>query len=131
MLDAGIPITTALSALSKSEETSSSALAHEILSGIEKGNSLSHVLGRWPECFDKMYVGIIQVAENTGKLVLAFKVLAKELDRRERNRQKLWSALTYPAALLLVTLGMLAFLCLLYTSPSPRDGLLSRMPSSA
>ena len=25
----------------------------------------------------------------------------------------------------------LAFLCLLYTSPSPRDGLLSRMPSSA
>ena len=25
----------------------------------------------------------------------------------------------------------LAYLCLLYTSPSPRDGLLSRMPSSA
>ena len=25
----------------------------------------------------------------------------------------------------------LATLCLLYTSPSPRDGLLSRMPSSA
>ena len=25
----------------------------------------------------------------------------------------------------------LAFVCLLYTSPSPRDGLLSRMPSSA
>ena len=24
-----------------------------------------------------------------------------------------------------------AYLCLLYTSPSPRDGLLSRMPSSA
>ena len=23
------------------------------------------------------------------------------------------------------------YLCLLYTSPSPRDGLLSRMPSSA
>ena len=30
-------------------------------------------------------------------------------------------------------LGVLkmVFLCLLYTSPSPRDGLLSRMPSSA
>ena len=25
----------------------------------------------------------------------------------------------------------LAIICLLYTSPSPRDGLLSRMPSSA
>ena len=28
-------------------------------------------------------------------------------------------------------LGGLFMLCLLYTSPSPRDGLLSRMPSSA
>ena len=27
--------------------------------------------------------------------------------------------------------GALANTCLLYTSPSPRDGLLSRMPSSA
>ena len=31
-----------------------------------------------------------------------------------------------------VKFGVLSsFLCLLYTSPSPRDGLLSRMPSSA
>ena len=27
--------------------------------------------------------------------------------------------------------GGIPFVCLLYTSPSPRDGLLSRMPSSA
>ena len=27
--------------------------------------------------------------------------------------------------------GVIAYSCLLYTSPSPRDGLLSRMPSSA
>ena len=27
--------------------------------------------------------------------------------------------------------GLLHITCLLYTSPSPRDGLLSRMPSSA
>ena len=30
-----------------------------------------------------------------------------------------------------VPLNGLNYLCLLYTSPSPRDGLLSRMPSSA
>ena len=28
-------------------------------------------------------------------------------------------------------IGAVHYLCLLYTSPSPRDGLLSRMPSSA
>ena len=31
----------------------------------------------------------------------------------------------------LITSTVGAILCLLYTSPSPRDGLLSRMPSSA
>ena len=30
-----------------------------------------------------------------------------------------------------VLLGGPSYACLLYTSPSPRDGLLSRMPSSA
>ena len=32
---------------------------------------------------------------------------------------------------ILVVLALGFFTCLLYTSPSPRDGLLSRMPSSA
>ena len=31
----------------------------------------------------------------------------------------------------LVHISRLHHICLLYTSPSPRDGLLSRMPSSA
>ena len=34
-------------------------------------------------------------------------------------------------ALTTVLLCLLTIVCLLYTSPSPRDGLLSRMPSSA
>ena len=39
---------------------------------------------------------------------------------------KLWYSLKYNKQLLMLIEG-----CLLYTSPSPRDGLLSRMPSSA
>ena len=35
----------------------------------------------------------------------------------------------YSATVMLA--GFLLLTCLLYTSPSPRDGLLSRMPSSA
>ena len=31
----------------------------------------------------------------------------------------------------IIAFGKLFLPCLLYTSPSPRDGLLSRMPSSA
>ena len=41
------------------------------------------------------------------------------------------SKLTKYASVLLSELGQGTVDCLLYTSPSPRDGLLSRMPSSA
>ena len=42
-----------------------------------------------------------------------------------------WSGLLlFPTAYLALG-GWLTGTCLLYTSPSPRDGLLSRMPSSA
>ena len=45
--------------------------------------------------------------------------LHKELNQAEENLQEIDKKIPY-------------FLrCLLYTSPSPRDGLLSRMPSSA
>ena len=39
--------------------------------------------------------------------------------------------LSLPAAALAAAVLMRSWYCLLYTSPSPRDGLLSRMPSSA
>ena len=64
--------------------------------------------------------------------------LARVAGRRDRIRLLLWIAGI--VALVVVTVGSTKGLyttqaqlddCLLYTSPSPRDGLLSRMPSSA
>ena len=40
-----------------------------------------------------------------------------------------WGA--YLSDFLLTIFGYMSYLCLLYTSPSPRDATLSRMPSSA
>ena len=49
------------------------------------------------------------------------------IDQRRSTDTRATSVLSAAIAL---TLG-LGMACLLYTSPSPRDGLLSRMPSSA
>ena len=51
---------------------------------------------------------------------------------RFRKRYKLRIIATAIAAVIFSVLVVSLFTaCLLYTSPSPRDGLLSRMPSSA
>ena len=72
----------------------------------------------------------------TGKTFLAIAMAVAALSKREVNR----IILTRPAVEAGERLGFLPgdlmakvdpYLCLLYTSPSPRDGLLSRMPSSA
>ena len=49
------------------------------------------------------------------------------MERLKNNRKQHVVGILFVTILLAVTW----FICLLYTSPSPRDGLLSRMPSSA
>ena len=77
-------------------------------------------------------------------------ILSREILRFFQQRSRLLSALVRPLLWLVVfaagfrsALGVSImppyesyilyqeYICLLYTSPSPRDGLLSRMPSSA
>ena len=57
---------------------------------------------------------------------------AKSLDAREAwNPEGLAQRAVRAIKAKLPDLGVITDVCLLYTSPSPRDGLLSRMPSSA
>ena len=61
---------------------------------------------------------------------------AAEVDRSDQFPMDLWPKMG-ALGVLGITVGEeygganMGYLCLLYTSPSPRDGLLSRMPSSA
>ena len=53
---------------------------------------------------------------------------AKSLDVAEDSRETDWKSKSFMASMFM---GDLDMSCLLYTSPSPRDATLSRMPSSA
>ena len=54
-----------------------------------------------------------------------------ELEPEERAWEGVFLAFQYPVEIPGVGNNYFLRTCLLYTSPSPRDGLLSRMPSSA
>ena len=57
-------------------------------------------------------------------------MLIKEFIQLKRDRVSFAMIIMIPLVQLLL-FGYAINTCLLYTSPSPRDGLLSRMPSSA
>ena len=62
----------------------------------------------------------------TAELVFTIFMLAKE-----KHKATHLAPIGIGIALFIAELVGVFFTCLLYTSPSPRDGLLSRMPSSA
>ena len=73
---------------------------------------------------DKAYQYLLVAAEPYE--TIAFKLQAREVDRKD-GRFYTW----FDADSKGFWMQVLFKTCLLYTSPSPRDGLLSRMPSSA
>ena len=57
--------------------------------------------------------------------------MSKKLTKREDDYSSWYNELVVKADLAENSSVRGCMVCLLYTSPSPRDGLLSRMPSSA
>ena len=77
---------------------------------------------------DAVDVAFTEAAVGAGLATVLFLAALTLTGPREKTQpQHSWSGL----CVCLLTGGALIYGCLLYTSPSPRDGLLSRMPSSA
>lgn len=89
----------------------------EIISGIikdiEEGSSFSQAITKYPKMFSSIYVSLIEASEDSGLLDQAFVRLADTLEKQEKLRSSLKSALTYPAIVIimmtLVTVIMLIF----------------------
>ena len=145
MIGSGLSLLRALNILA--EQTESAPLAKllvQVRDDVETGTSISDALGKHSESFPPIMVNMVRAGEIGGFLDGALESIAANFEKEVKLRNTIKSALTYPVMVLIMSLVavmiMLIFIvpifeemfsCLLYTSPSPRDGLLSRMPSSA
>ena len=80
---------------------------------IEAGVKFSRVIAYFPKVFPPIYVTMVQIGEQTGSLDEALERLAHWLERDDNLRQRLKSALTYPA--FVMTLSTVLTLGLFYT----------------
>ena len=76
----------------------------EVLSDVESvlnsGVTLSVALSRHGHIFDDLFVNIIQVGENSGRLDLAFQQLSQYLELEKDTRRRIVSAIRYPIMVL-------------------------------
>jgi type IV pilus assembly protein PilC len=109
LLGAGLPLSQALGALAEqTEDAWLRAVVDELTRDIAEGRSLSDALGRRPDLFGQVYVGMVRNGELTGRLDEALGRLAEYMDRDLEIRKKIREALLYPAIVLSVAACVLA-----------------------
>jgi type IV pilus assembly protein PilC len=111
LIEAGLPLLRGLRILLKQEKT---AALREALTGmgeaVESGGTFSEALGQYPRTFDKLYVNMVKAGEAGGVLDSVLARLAEFMEKAERIKGKIKSAMTYPIVVLVAAMGILTFL---------------------
>jgi type IV pilus assembly protein PilC len=111
MIEAGIAIVQALQALA--EQTPNKAMRdviRDVCSRVESGESFSEALQKHPKTFNKLYSSMISAGEKGGLLAEIMARLATYLEKTERLRKKVKTALMYPTAVTVVAICITTFL---------------------
>jgi type IV pilus assembly protein PilC len=69
----------------------------DVQESLRAGDTLAIAASTHPEAFPNFYVGILESAELTGKLDVVLNQIADYMDRDQKARSKITSALIYPA----------------------------------
>lgn len=98
MFETGVPIRRAFQVMSlQGFSPYFSDVISRVEADVSEGSSLSRALGRHPDVFSMLFVGMVKAGENSGKLDKVLNRLADHLDKEVLIKQKLKSSMTYPA----------------------------------
>jgi MSHA biogenesis protein MshG len=93
----GIPILRAVRGLADTTSSKRMAVAlDDVADQLERGRTLSSALNKHDHMFGRLFVSIVHVGENTGKLDDAFLQLSFYLEREQETRKQIKAATRYP-----------------------------------
>jgi type II secretion system protein F len=111
MTAASLPMFRSLSVLV--EQADSAALRgilETIRTDVQQGRPLSESLARHPRYFPDLYVNMVRAGETSGHLDAVLLRLAEFLEKSMQRKSQIISALLYPAVLMTVAIGAVAFI---------------------
>ena len=115
LLAAGIPLSRALRILCNEASTpAAKAKWEEIRNLVVDGTSLADAMAQSPETFPRVYAAMVQAGETGGFLDVVLGQIADFQTREKELRSKVFSAMIYPAILLVLALGVLVFLLVFF-----------------
>ena len=114
MIDAGLPIVQALDVLGRQHENVAVRKAlMDVKEHVQNGGTFAEGLARHPRAFDDLYVNMVVAGETGGILDIILERLAAYLEKMDRLKRQVKTAMIYPAvvtiAAALVTSILLIF----------------------
>ena len=111
MINAGLPLIQCLDLLAEQEENKAFAkVIRTVKEDIEGGSSLTDALKKHPKVFDELFVNLIAAGEEGGILDVVLGRLSNYLEKALKLKRKVKSAMTYPAAVLVISFLVVALL---------------------
>lgn len=94
---AGMPLDRALRGLEASiSNQAMKRVLRDVGAQLEKGMDLTGSFSRHPKVFNQLYLSLVHVGENTGRLDLAFEQIGKYLELERSTTKQVKSATRYP-----------------------------------
>jgi general secretion pathway protein F len=111
LLRSGVPLVESLSALiDQVENPKLRGALTQTRDKVNEGTSLADALRAHPKIFESLYVNMVAAGESSGTLDAVLERLADHLDASSRLREKVFSALAYPAFMVLFGVAVIALL---------------------
>jgi type IV pilus assembly protein PilC len=106
MIKSGMPINEAITILVSEHKGLFKRILQHILASIEGGNNLTDSLAKYPRIFDKFFISMVQIGEESGSLEQSLVNLALHLRKTHELRSKIQSALLYPTIVVSAMFGL-------------------------
>ncbi len=101
LIKVGIPINIAVTRLIQTtKDKQFKKILEALLVDLNAGRTLEHALSQFPETFSKLFINIIKVGENTGRLDKVFLQLSDYLALEVDTKKKIKETIRYPIIVL-------------------------------
>jgi type II secretory pathway component PulF len=110
LLQSGMPLTVALNSMTHLESKGIPAdISRELKQEVTEGKGLSDAMAKQPRIFSDLYVNMVRAGESSGSLVEVLRRMAQHFQQFAEVQAKFKSALIYPAMVMCVGAGIIAF----------------------
>ena len=111
LMRAGVTIVDTIRILSQQVESKPLAKTLAMVEDeLRKGNTLSDSLAKHPKIFEPLTINLIKAGEMSGNIDESLERLANHYDKAYQTRQKVVSAMSYPAIVGVLAIGVVIFL---------------------